>query len=411
MNQTLREDANQIISAAIRYVQPRKAVQDIVADYPFGSGKIILIAVGKASWEMALAAWDELGSQIADGVVISKYGHIMGSIGNLRCFEAGHPIPDERSYEATKQALDTVKGLQPHDTVLFLLSGGGSALFEQPLIDPTELQEITTRLLACGADIVEINTIRKRFSGVKGGRFAMHCAPAKVLSIVLSDIIGDPLDMIASGPAYPDASTCQQALTIASKYNLQLSATAQNCLSMETPKKLDSIEIYVTGSVRQLCYAAIEECQNLGYQPILLSNRLCCQAKEAGSFLASVVQTHAGGGKPLAFIAGGETVVKLTGRGLGGRNQELALSAAPMIDGLNAAVFSIGSDGTDGPTTAAGGYVDGQSNKILLDKGITVFQVLEENDSYHALEACGGLIVTGATGSNVNDLSVALIRE
>lgn len=295
--------------------------------------------------------------------------------------------------------------------MLFLLSGGGSALFEKPLLPAEELQEITHQLLASGADIVEINTIRKRLSAVKGGRFAQLCSPAQVFNIVLSDILGDPLDMIASGPTVPDSSTCAQALAVAEKYHLSLSAQAQHLLQVETPKQLKNITTQITGSVRELCAAAASECRTLGYTPVLLTDQLCCEAREAGSFLASILRTHAQEKKPLAFIAGGETIVHLTGKGLGGRNQELALAAAPGIAGLNACIFSIGSDGTDGPTDAAGGYVDGQTAAALQRQSVRIFDALQNNDAYHALQAVDGLIFTGPTGTNVNDVAVALLRS
>jgi len=232
-----------------------------------------------------------------------------------------------------------------------------------------------------------------------------------VITVVLSDIIGDPLDMIASGPAYPDSSTCGQALAIAEKYGLRLSDAAWALLRQETPKELTNVTTLVNGSVRELCAAAAKACEGLGYTPVLLTDCLSCQAKEAGSFLASIVRSHAGSGKALAFIAGGETVVKLTGKGLGGRNQELALAAAAGIDGVaNAAVFSVGSDGTDGPTDAAGGYADGDTAAELRAQGVTIDAVLKDNDAYHALQKTGGLIITGATGTNVNDVAVALLR-
>ena len=373
------------------------------------SGRIFLVAAGKAAWQMADAAVKTLG-QMEDGVVVTKYGHVKAEIPGVRCYEAGHPVPDANSFAATEKALELVHGLHPEDTVLFLLSGGGSALFEKPLISGEELQEITAQLLASGADIVEMNTIRKRLSGVKGGRFASACAPAKVFSIVLSDILGDPLDMIASGPAVPDTSTCAQALAIAEKYRLKLSEQAQALLKQETPKTLDNVTTRITGSVRELCAAAAAACRERGYEPILLTDRLCCEAREAGSFLGSIVRTHAGRGKKLAYIAGGETVVHLTGNGLGGRNQEMALAAAPALAGLeHCCVFSVGSDGTDGPTDAAGGYVDGQTDAALRTAGWDVFAALQNNDAYHALQAIGSLLITGPTGTNVNDVSVALV--
>ena len=409
MDQKLHAQADAIISASIRAVQPDEAVSRALAGREF-PGRVVLVAAGKAGWQMAKAAHDCLGSRIDSGVVVTKYDHVMGPIANFTCCEAGHPVPDENSFAGTQVALDLVADLNPEDTVLFLLSGGGSALFEKPLVSGPVLQDITGQLLACGADIIEINTIRKRLSAVKGGRFAQHCAPAQVFSIVLSDILGDPLDMIASGPACPDGSTCQQAQAIAEKYKLKLTPEAQALLARETPKVLDNVTTQITGSVRELCTAAANASRKLGYEPVVLTDQLCCQAKEAGSFLASILKTHAGSGKKLAFIAGGETVVQLTGHGKGGRNQELALAAAVGIDGIpGAAVFSVGSDGTDGPTDAAGGYVDHETAAQLRAQGVQIYQVLQDNDAYHALEKTGGLILTGPTGTNVNDVAVALL--
>ena len=409
MNLTLRHDADAIVRASIQAVLPDEAIRRALTEFRPGPGRTLLVAAGKAAWQMAKAAVDTLG-QVDGGVVVTKYDHVKGAIPGVDCYEAGHPVPDNGSFFATARALELVQGLTADDTVLFLLSGGGSALFEQPFVSGEELQDITRQLLACGADIVEMNTIRKRLSRVKGGRFAQACAPANVFAVVLSDILGDPLDMIASGPACPDASTCRQALAIAEKYGLKLSDEARRLLTVETPKTLDNVTTRITGSVRELCAAAAVQCRALGYEPMLLTDQLCCEAREAGSFLASVLRTHAGDGRRLAFLAGGETVVHLTGKGLGGRNQELALAAAPGIAGLNAAVFSVGSDGTDGPTDAAGGYVDGDTNAALQAAGLDVFEVLKQNDAYHALKAVDGLLVTGPTGTNVNDVAVALLR-
>jgi len=229
--------------------------------------------------------------------------------------------------------------------------------------------------------------------------------------VVLSDILGDPLDMIASGPAWPDESTCAQARAVVEKYGLKLSDEVMELLNRETAKELTNAEAQITGSVRQLCAAASEACRELGYEPVVLTDRLCCEAREAGSFLSSIALSHVGGGKKLAFLAGGETVVHLTGKGKGGRNQELALSAAAGIAGHKGmAVFSVGSDGTDGPTDAAGGYADGDTAAALRANGLEIYQVLQDNDAYNALKGVGGLIFTGPTGTNVNDVAVALLR-
>lgn len=408
---SLRSDAQTIISASIRAVQPDAAVRRALQGREFPD-RVVLAAVGKAAWKMAKAARECLGNRMDAGVVVTKYGHVLGPIPGCTCYEAGHPVPDGNSFQGTQAVLDLVSGLSERDTVIFLLSGGGSALFEKPLISGEELQDITNQLLSSGADIVEMNTIRKRLSAVKGGRFARMCAPARVFAIVLSDILGDPLDMIASGPACADRSTCEQALSIAEKYGLRLSGEARTLLAQETPKALDNVETQITGSVRELCAAAASAARELGYEPVLLTDQLCCQAREAGSFLASIARTHHSQGRKLAFLAGGETVVKLTGAGKGGRNQELALSAAQGIDGLDGAlVFSLGSDGTDGPTDAAGGIVDGQTAARLRKQGLSIHQVLENNDAYHALAKADGLIVTGPTGTNVNDVSVLLIGQ
>lgn len=404
------QDAKTIMDAALLAAMPDTAVEKALKNLPEISGKLVLIAAGKAAWQMAAAAYQTLGDKISGGVVCTKYDHCKGPIGNLFLSEGGHPVPDENSYKGTQAAIDAVKNLGEEDLVLFLISGGGSALFEKPLIPEAEMADITKQLLACGADIVEINTLRKRLSAVKGGKFAQLCAPAKVFSIILSDVLGDPLDMIASGPAYPDSSTREQALGIIEKYQLRLSSQAMALMEQETPKSLTNVESHITGSVKQLCAAAAKTAEELGYRSVVLTASLNCEARDAGSFLASVAQYHSAAGERIAFIAGGETVVHLTGKGKGGRNQELALSGARGIAGMaNAVLFSLGSDGTDGPTDAAGGIVDGTTAQRLKEKGIDIDAVLLNNDAYNALKAVDGLIVTGPTGTNVNDLAVLLI--
>jgi hydroxypyruvate reductase len=231
-----------------------------------------------------------------------------------------------------------------------------------------------------------------------------------VFSIVLSDIIGDPLDMIASGPAVPDTSTCAQAIQISERYGLKLSDKARELLQQETPKELANVSTQITGSVKELCRAAADAVRKLGYEPVILTDRLCCEAREAGSFLGSIALSNKDLGKKTAYIAGGETIVHLKGTGKGGRNQEIALSAAELISGAqNVAVFSVGSDGTDGPTDAAGGYADGDTLTDMDKKGINLKAFLENNDAYNALKAVDGLIITGPTGTNVNDVAVLLI--
>ena len=409
MNTQLRKDAETIARAAVEAVKPDAAVRRAVEHMTF-TGNIYLVAAGKAAWQMAKAALDCLPVSVAGGVVVTKYDHVMGALPNVDCYEAGHPVPDENSFRGTQAALDLTKELKEGDTVLFLLSGGGSALFEKPLVSGAELQDVTKQLLACGAEITEMNTIRKRLSQVKGGRFAEWCSPAKVEAVVLSDILGDPLDMIASGPAAVDASTCADAAAIVKKYGLKLSEAAMELLGKETPKVLNNVRSQIIGSVRELCRAAAAEAEKLGYEPVYLTDLLTCEARDAGSFLASVLRSHAGDGKKRAYLAGGETVVHLTGAGLGGRNQELALGAAAGLAGLaNACVISVGSDGTDGPTDAAGGYADGDTVDALKAAGLQLHEVLADNDAYHALQKVNGLIMTGPTGTNVNDVAIGLV--
>lgn len=411
MNEQLRADAEAIVRAAIEAVSPARAVQKALQNRTF-PGKVYLVAAGKAAWEMARAALEVLETPVAAGIVVTKYHHVKHPLPGILCREAGHPVPDENSFSAAAEVLEMTRGLAESDTVLFLLSGGASALFELPLVSGEELRDITGQLLACGADITEINTIRKRLSAVKGGRFALHCAPARVETIVLSDILGDPLDQIASGPTVADATSYAQAAAIAEKYQLRLSPAARACLEKETPKSLPNATAQIIGSVGQLCQAAAEACRQKGYRPLLLTDRLDCEAREAGRFLASIARTQAAvcSGQKLALLAGGETVVHLRGKGLGGRNQELALAAAAGLDGLaGAAVISVGSDGTDGPTDAAGGYVDGDTLAALAAKGWNADAALADNDAYHALQAVDGLIITGPTGTNVNDIALVLL--
>ncbi|MBQ6909921.1 MAG: glycerate kinase [Synergistaceae bacterium] len=418
---SLKSDAEQIIKRAVDAVLPEAAVKEALKDERFlarkklaaeNNGKIILASIGKGAWRMAKAAADELPG--ITGAVVTKYEHSMGGIKGLEIFEAGHPVPDENTINGTRKLLAHIKDLSANDTVLFLVSGGGSALFELPATGVTleDMADVTKQLLACGADIVEINTIRKHLSAVKGGRFAKLCAPAHVYMVVLSDVLGDRLDSIASGPAWPDASSSQDALNIVKKYNLNLRDDLIKILSQETPKELDNVDAVITGSVTALCQAAMRIASELGYEPELLTTTLSCEAREAGAFMAAIARERAKLDKKVAVIAGGETVVHLTGKGMGGRNQEFALASAIGIDGLeNVVIASIGSDGTDGPTDAAGGIVDGKTKDLLSKLNIKIEDVLKNNDAYNALKAVDALVVTGPTGTNVNDFAFALINK
>ncbi|WP_343207839.1 glycerate kinase [Anaerolentibacter hominis] len=414
---SIREDADRIIRQSIREMLPNEAVERALKQKNL-EGNVVVVAVGKAGWTMGNTAKTVLGDQVKKGVIVTKYEHSQGDIEGFTIIEAGHPVPDENSVLGTEKAIEAVSGLTEQDTVVFLISGGGSALFERPLegITLDDIQDVTKQLLRCGADIVEINTIRKHLSAVKAGRFAKLCAPAKVYAIVLSDVLGDRLDSIASGPAYPDSSTCEEALAIVKKYGLTFDERIISRLGQETPKELDNVETVITGSVSELCRAAAKEAEVLGYTPYILTSTLDCEAKEAGKMLSSIareIKSNPGCAfkAPCAVIMGGETVVRITGEGLGGRNQELALSAADGIADLgDTVVFSIGSDGTDGPTDAAGGMVDGATRKRLSEKNLQIGEVLAQNDSYRALKEAGDLIITGPTGTNVNDVAVLLIK-
>lgn len=415
---TIKNDAKKIILDAIQASLPDEAVKKAICHKNFKlEGKVIVIAVGKAAWNMAKAAAENLSHKIDIGIVLTKYNHAQGEIPGFTILEAGHPLPDENTIRGTKIIIDAVRNLTEKDTVFFLVSGGGSALFEKPAgaLSLADFLNITDQMLKCGADIIEMNTVRKHLSAVKGGRFAALCAPAQVHCIALSDILGDRPDAIASGPACADSSTSADAFAVIEKYGLHITAEMQAELAKETPKVLSNVTMEITGSVTQLCADAAKSAKALGYTPLILTNMLDCEAKEAGKFLAAIAKTIRKDGLPLkppcAIICGGETVVHITGTGKGGRNQELALSAAESISGMeNIVIAAAGSDGTDGPTDAAGGIVDGNTKNRLAEKGISIPAILKENNSNFALAEADALLVTGATGTNVNDLYLLLCK-
>ncbi|MCL1997585.1 MAG: glycerate kinase [Turicibacter sp.] len=411
----LRKMASDMIRNIIADNMPRTAVQSTLKGHSF-KGNVYLIAIGKAAWTMAKATSDYLGKRLLGGIVVTKYEHSQGEIPDVEIFEAGHPVSDENTIIATGKCVELAKSLTENDELIFLVSGGGSALFEMPLegITLQNIQDITNQLLASGADIVEMNMIRKRLSAVKAGRFATIASPAKIFAVILSDVLGDRLDSIASGPAAPDLSTVEDTLRVVKKYNLKLTSLQSKYLAEETPKAVKNVETVITGSVRTLCQSAANVAESKGYTPYVLTTTMNCEAAEAGRFLGRIAaDTHAEKtffAKPCVIIAGGETVVTLKGKGKGGRNQELALAAAREIAGLDdVLIFSLGSDGTDGPTDAAGGIVDGGTLSDLSTAGFDMDEVLLENDSYTALAAVDSLIITGPTGTNVNDVAVVVI--
>ncbi|MCH4014100.1 MAG: glycerate kinase [Solobacterium sp.] len=409
---SLYQDAQEIMHASIEAVLPDAAVQKALKQMPSYTGRLIVIGIGKAAFNMCEAAEKILAERITAGLCITKYHHVKHPLHIIQCMEAGHPISDENTIQATRKAEELVKDLRADDLVLFLVSGGGSALFEDPLIDLETLQKINTALLRSGASIREINTVRKHLSHVKGGRFARLCEPARVYQVVLSDIIGNPLDAIASGPAYPDSTSSSDASAVLQKYGIDVNADTASALCQETPDSLDNVKTCIAGSVEDLSAAARQKCRALGYETYLLTSSLDCEAKEAGAFLSAIAREHCHDNKNIAILAAGETVVHVRGNGRGGRNQELVLLAAKGISSLdNALIFSFGSDGTDGPTDAAGGIVDGSTAEKLKEKGIDIDAVLNNNDAWHALKEVNGLLITGPTGTNVNDLSVILIQK
>ena len=409
---SLREDASKIIRHSISKVLPGQNVRQVLFETNLGNGRIIVISIGKAAYTMARVAEDVLRDRITAGLVITKYGHAKTPLEHFDIIESGHPLPDENSYLAADRAIDLVSDLDPEDHVLVLLSGGASSLFEKPVIPPDDYVRIMDALLKGGADIKELNTVRKHLSFVKGGRFAALAAPAHVDTVILSDVVGNDLSMVGSGPTCPDETTGQEAFSILEKYHIGARGDMIDMLMNDTPKKLNNVSFYRIGDVSMLLDAAKEAAEGLGYQTVLLTDSLGCEAKEAGAFIAAIARTFKNTNSKIAFLVGGETVVHVKGKGLGGRNQEMALSVAKEIGGFyNVCFFSVGSDGTDGPTDAAGGIVDGDTMRALKKAGVDPVKALENNDSYHALQAVGSLVMTGPTGTNVNDLSVLLIGK
>ena len=406
----MHEDARKIIKQTIADVMPDRAVRNSLNELQL-NGNIYILAIGKAAWVMAQTASAFLNDKVKMGLIVTKYGHSRGPLKMFEIIEAGHPTPDENSIRGAKRMLEILESLEQKDIVLFLLSGGGSSLVELPMdgLDLEDIQTVTRKLLFCGADITEMNLIRKKLSAIKGGKLSGHLRGQKAYAIILSDIISDNNDMIASGITYPDLSTVKDVEKILKKYQIRFDRKVMSVLEKSDSYRNVSVENHVVGSVTELCKAAAEHAWELGYIPHIVTTAMDCEAREAGRWMASMAEgTYP---RPFAMIAGGETVVKVTGKGMGGRNQEIALSAAMELKGKeNVLLFSLGSDGTDGPTDAAGGMVDGHTAGQLEALGINIEQVLADNDSYHALKKVDGLIITGATGTNVNDVTVLLCK-
>lgn len=379
-------------------------------------GDYYLLALGKAGFEMGRIASEYLGDRLLNGLVITKYEHGKSELENIEIIETAHPIPDGNSLKAGKLATEFLKFIPENGKLLFLLSGGGSALMEYPMdgIDLQGIQEITEKLLASGASITEINTIRKHLSKVKGGRLAEYFNGEKIYSLIVSDVLEDRIDSIASGPMTVDNSTSEEALEIIEKYNIDISVRVKSILEEETVKEIENLEEKIILNIDSLCGAALKEVEKLGYNPYLITNNLDCEAKEAGKFIASIGKSILGNKtefkRPAALVFGGETVVNLKGDGKGGRNTELALSAMIEIKDLeNISVLAFASDGTDGPTDSAGGFVDGNSYNKSINENINTEKELLNNNSYYVLEKTGDLLKTGPTGNNLNDLYILFV--
>ena len=410
----ITSDAKAILSHAINAMLPGEAVIKALGSFELAD-PITLIAIGKAAWQMANAAHNVLGDRTTRGAVLTKYGHAQGAIGSLLILEGGHPISDTNGLSATQKILSLTANLTGKDTVLLLLSGGGSALFEAPAagVTPDFLRKLNQQLIASGADINEINAVRKRFSAVKGGRFAQHCSPAAIRQIILSDIVGDNIENIASGPAAADSTYACSVQNIIKKYQIKIPLELMPLVNKETPKEIFNVRTAICGSVKGLCTEAAVKARKLGYNTGIITDSLGGDIEEAASLLANEAHRIAKiDGEPCAMIMGGEATVKLKGSGKGGRSQEFALISAKLINGLkDTVILAAGSDGTDGPTAAAGGIVDGETWDIITKKGLNPTALLENNSSYQALSAANALIITGPTGTNVNDIMIMLHKK
>ena len=394
--------------------------------------RVLLVGAGKAGAPMAQAAAAILGEHLSQGLVIVKEGYTDQSnqLPPYTVIEAGHPVPDERGVQGAQRIRELLGQAQADDLVICLISGGGSALLVSPVegVSLADLQDLTGALLGCGASINEINTLRKHLEQLKGGGLARLAAPAQVAALALSDVIGDPLEVIASGPTSPDPSTFQEAMDILQGYGLLEKAPPGVLAHLrrglagavsETPKAEDKIfanvHNVIIGSNRQAAQAALEMAQSVGYNTLLLTTRLQGEARQAGRFLAAIARQTAVSGQPLSkpacLITGGETTVTLSssaaqGGSLGGRNQELALGAASDLAGLPGVLLvTLATDGGDGPTDAAGAAVTGETLQRARQLGLDPQDFLERNDAYHFFERLGDLLKTGPTNTNVNDLT------
>jgi hydroxypyruvate reductase len=421
--------AERLKEAALGAVDPAAAVHRCVrregADLVVGDrrydldayGRVFVIGGGKASVPMAAAVADVLGERLNRGAVVTKYEHVRGwSPGRIDVIEAAHPVPDQNSVRGARAIAELAEEAGEGDLVLCLISGGGSALLTRPAGGMTldDFRAMTDALLRSGATIDEINTVRKHCSGIKGGNLARLAAPAALVTLILSDVVGDPLDVIASGPTVPDSTTVADAREVLHRYGIDPPAGLR-----ETPKPGDQIfkgvQNVIVGSNRLAAAAAVEKARSLGFDALLLGTYVEGEAREVGRVAAALAKGVRADGDPLSppacLVWGGETTVTVRGEGKGGRNQELALAAALALDGWSdVLIMALATDGTDGPTDAAGAVVTGETMARARELGLDARVLLAANDSYHFFEPLSDLIRTGPTGTNVNDLLFILVR-
>lgn len=435
-----RAHALRIFKAAVRAADPaacvRRALTVARGQLQIGDlalpldkvSRLVVLGAGKATAAMAVAAEEILGDAICAGAINTKYGHAL-PLERLTTAECGHPIPDEAGVTGALAMLDLLEGLDERALVLCLFSGGGSALMPAPAEGITlEQKQATTRLLLeCGATIDQVNAVRKHLSRVKGGQLARLARPAAVVSLMISDVIGDRLDTIASGPTYPDSTTFGDCLDLARQYDIlqrlptpvrqRLEAGAAGDLE-ETPRAGDeafaTTHNFVVGNNALALQAAQETARQLGYRTLVLSSRIAGETRDVAGVHAAIAQEVAATGQPVeapaCIISGGETTVTIRGQGKGGRNQEFALAAAMELDGTESiTALSGGTDGTDGPTDAAGAVADGTTVARARDLGLSAAEHLSANNSYAFFEPLGDLLMTGPTGTNVMDLRLLLI--
>ncbi len=401
----LATDALAVFGTAVNEANPYESTCKALKKENFSKCRFVL-SIGKASVPMMQAAYDTIGEHnIQEAVVVTKYGHLGEfNAAKCTCFESGHPISDENSEKAARYVLQKTADLKEEDICVVLLSGGGSALFELPLIKKDQQQNMTDILLKSGADIYELNCIRKRISAIKGGRLATHMAPAKIFTFALSDVPGSRPDVIASGPTQPDPASDDRFAEIVKRYNLN----KDGALNHIPPKAVFTKQPHfcIVGDVNRLCSSAANEAQRRGYTVVQTETNLTGDAQEAVKrIISTALQYRTANKGKYAFIYGGETTVTVKGNGKGGRSQQAALFAATLLKDLKDVVFLAGSsDGTDGPTDAAGGLVDGNTAATIENNEKNVAASLANNDAYNALLDGNALLMTGPTGTNVNDL-------